>query len=261
MTENPASGFGRGVHVAFSWLTVAPLPQPRGDVDRVLGARVIAAVPMVGAVLGALLAALAWGLSSTSLPGLLIGVLCVAAGALATRGMHLDGLADTADGLGCYSDHERVRQVMRSGSVGPFGAATLTLTMLVQAVAIGGLAEQQAWWAIGFAVFLGRFAVVVACRRALPPAGPDGFGALVSGTQSWSIAVWTAAAAGVAVAISWLTASHTAWHAVAPLVAVAVFAWGFTAHCARRMGGSSGDVLGATIELSAALALILLLLG
>lgn len=256
-----------GLHLAVSWLTVLPVPQPPSSPDRTDGGRVIAAVPALGLLLGCGTAAIAFGLHHTALPALVIGALCAVFGALITRGMHLDGLADTADGLGCYGDPDRVRAVMRSGDIGPFGTAALVLTLLLQALAIGYLTGESRWYAIAFAIFLGRYAVVLACRRSLPAANADGFGALVAGTQRISIAVWSVVSAVFAVGAGWLDgpdgATRFDWGpAVRALIVVAVVALGayaFTRHCARRMGGTSGDVLGATLELSTTVALVALL--
>ncbi|WP_344784226.1 adenosylcobinamide-GDP ribazoletransferase [Gordonia caeni] len=257
----------RGLHLAASWLTVLPVPQPPSPPDRTDGARVIAAVPVLGLLLGCAAAAIAFGLHHTALPALVIGALCVVFGALISRGMHVDGLADTADGLGCYGDPERVRAVMRSGDIGPFGTAALVLTLLLQALAIGYLTVESRWYAIAFAIFLGRYTVVIACRRALAAANADGFGALVAGTQRTSIAVWTVLSAVLAVGAGWLDAPSGAgafdWvpavRALIALAVVSVGAYAFTRHCARRMGGTSGDVLGATLELSTTVALVALL--
>ncbi|MCF8589338.1 adenosylcobinamide-GDP ribazoletransferase [Gordonia liuliyuniae] len=250
----PASAMGRNpltaVHVAVSWLTVAPVPAPRVEMDRSTGGAVIATVPLVGALLGGVAAAAAYGLSRTELPDLLVGVLIVALLALTTRGMHVDGLADTADGLGCYGDADRIREVMRSGDVGPFGAATLAIVLGAQSVAFGALAADERWWQAGFAVALARVAVVYVCRAGLPPANSNGFGALVAGTARWSILVWTILAVGAA----WPLGTR----ALCAVAAVAVFSVAFSAHCRRRMGGVSGDVLGAVIELSTALTLVIL---
>lgn len=261
--DGPRTG---ALHLAASWLTVVPVPGPRSAPDARDGARVIAVVPVLGLIIGTLTAAIAFGLDFTELPHLVTGALCVVFLALITRGMHLDGLADTADGLGCYGDPDRVRAVMRSGDVGPFGAATLALALLLQTAAIGALAGDHRWFAIAFAVYLGRVTVVIACRRGLPSANPDGFGALVAGTARTSVVVWLLLATALAVGAGWLdplAAEFTVSAAVragAVLVAVSAFAYAFTRHCARRIGGVSGDVLGATLELSTTLALVLLLL-
>ncbi|MGB6244032.1 adenosylcobinamide-GDP ribazoletransferase [Gordonia sp. (in: high G+C Gram-positive bacteria)] len=241
------------LHDAFSWLTVAPVPQPRGDFDRCRGAAVIAATPLVGLCLGAIAAGAAFGLSHTRLPDVLVGTIVVALLALSTRGMHLDGLADTADGLGCYGDPARVREVMRTGDVGPFGAATLTLVLLGQALAFGTLSAEGRWSGIALAVFVGRIAVPIACRRGLPAANSNGFGALVADSQRVSLAVWPvlAIAGAVGTAIIDTPRDGAALITACLVTATALaFAWAFSRHCARRTGGITGDVLGATLELS-----------
>ncbi|NMO03373.1 adenosylcobinamide-GDP ribazoletransferase [Gordonia sp. TBRC 11910] len=240
----------RAVGTAFSWLTVFPVPSTHEAPDRRVGAAAITAVPVVGAALGALAACAALGLSYTRAPTLLIGLLVVGLLALLTRGMHVDGLADTADGLGCYGSPERVREVMRGGSAGPFAIATLVLVLGIDAVCVATLANDRCWYAIGFAVMLSRVAAVVACRWTLTPSSPDGFGALVAGSQRWSIVVWTAVALAVAYP------AGLAAMATVPVAAVAI--WWFSAHCARRMGGINGDVLGASIELTLAISLAVL---
>ncbi|ALG85191.1 adenosylcobinamide-GDP ribazoletransferase [Gordonia phthalatica] len=250
----------RGVHDAFTWLTVLPLPQPRGDFDRRRGGTAISAVPLVGVVLGTLGALIALGLSHTALPTTLTGVIVVVFLALATRGMHLDGLADTADGLGSYGDPDRVRTIMRSGDVGPFGAATLILVILGQSLAFGALADDGRWWAVATVVFVGRATVPVVCRRALSAANADGFGALVAGTQRWSVAVWSAIAIAAAVLVGLLDSPTAAVRAGVTVVVALGFAWAFSRHVSRRAGGVTGDVIGATIELVTALTAVGLLL-
>ncbi|GED98593.1 adenosylcobinamide-GDP ribazoletransferase [Gordonia crocea] len=238
------------VRLAVSWLTVAPVGTPRATIDRRAGAAVIAVTPLVGALLGGVVAGVAWGLSHTRAPELLIGILLVAVIALATRGMHLDGLADTADGLGSYGDPQRTRDVMHDGPTGPFGAATLVLVLMITAVCFTALVSDGDWYALGFAVAVGRLGAVIGCRRRLGPADSTGFGALVAGTQRWAIPVW----AGIAVAAAYPLGPA----GFAAVAVVALGSWVFTAHCARRVGGINGDVLGATIELSVAAALLAL---
>ncbi len=252
MAADHRTGPVTALRLALSWLTVAPVGTPPTAPDRRVGAAVIAVAPVVGALVGAAAAGAAFGLSHTRAPGLLIGVLVVALLALATRGMHLDGLADTADGLGCYGDPRRVREVMRDGSTGPFGVAVLIAATAVGAISIGALADGGAWYAIGFAVALSRLAAVVGCRWTLAAADSTGFGALVAGTQRWSLPVWIAVACAVAYPLG----------VRGPLAVAIVVAgsWAFTAHCARRIGGINGDVLGASIELSCAAALLVLVL-
>ena len=243
--------------LAFSWLTVLPVRGPE-DVDRHSAGRAIAFTPLVGLTLGGISAALLWVSIAAGLSPLLGGLIAVGASALLTRGMHLDGLADTADGLGCYGPPERAREVMKSGSAGPFGVATIALVLAVQAASLGQLAHQQLWWAIAVVPVVGRVSVVLACRRGTDASSPNGFGALMAGTQSnVAPALWVL----VAVAISVFARADHPWQG--PLVVIAVLALGTVAtrHCVRRFGGLSGDVLGAGIETTTALAAVGLLLG
>ncbi|MBT0565314.1 adenosylcobinamide-GDP ribazoletransferase [Williamsia sp. CHRR-6] len=238
--------------MAFNWLTVLPLPQPRTAPDRAAGAGAIAAAPVVGLALGGAVAGLAAALVHTDLPAIAVGTLMVAALALTTRGMHLDGLADTVDGLGCYGSPKRAREVMRSGSVGPFGAAALTMILLVQVVLFAALATDHRWVAIAAAVTVSRCAVVAACRTGLQPI-PGGFGALVVGTQRAAIVGW-----GLAALFAGLLVSDQWWRGPAAVALVAGWTWLITRHCARRFEGINGDVLGFVVETSCAAALLVL---
>ncbi|MFC4602202.1 adenosylcobinamide-GDP ribazoletransferase [Rhodococcus kronopolitis] len=249
-----------GLRLALSWLTVLPgLHDPdRLAPDRVAGGRAIAATPAVGVLLGAGAAALMWLWTTAGLDPALAGLLTVAALALLTRGMHVDGLADTVDGLGCYGDPARALEVMRGGGVGPFGAAALVVCLGAQALSFGALASAGQWLGLAAAVTAGRVAAVLACRRGLSAAAPTGFGALVAGTQSrWACAGWSLAllaAASAAVPGRW-------WQG--PLVVAAALGLTvlLTRHCARRFGGVTGDVLGASIEVTVTVVAVGLLLG
>ena len=245
------------LRLVFSWLTVVPVRGP-DTVDRDDARRAIGLVPLVGLVLGTATALVVWFCVVGGLPPLLAGLLGVGTHALLTRGMHLDGLADTADGLGCYGPAERALAIMKSGSTGPFGAATLVLVLGVQAVAMGELASRGDTLAIVVAAVAARCAVVIACRRSVSAANGNGFGALVAASQSpIAVTTWVlvALAAGL-LAVAGVPLQGVAAVAVA-LAAVTLLA----RHCVRRFGGLVGDVLGASIELTTAVVLVLCLVG
>ncbi|MGQ4600566.1 adenosylcobinamide-GDP ribazoletransferase [Nocardia sp. R6R-6] len=244
-----------GIRLAASWLTVLPVRGP-DDVARAAG-RAIGWAPVIGVLLGAgaagLLRVLTWAGASGSLAGLLV----VGALALATRGMHLDGLADTMDGLGSYGPPERARQIMKSGGAGPFGVAGIVFAIGVQALSFAALADAHRWLAVGIAVATGRVAVVLACRGIAAAAG-TAFGVLVANTQSALAATCWSAAAVAAAALA--VPDHPWLGPVAVAVALAGSAL-LVRHCARRLGGLSGDVLGAAVETTVALTAVVLSLA
>ena len=233
-----------GVRLAFSWLTV--LPMRVGHVDRTVAGAAITSAPLVGLVLGGAAAGLLLLLDLAGIEGLLAGFLVVAFLALVTRGMHLDGLADTADGLGSYRGADRAFAIMREGPVGPFGVVALVLTLGIQAAAIGD------WPELILAVTAGRVAIVMCCHG-VPPARPDGLGALVAGTQTVGAPVlWLI---GLLLTSPLADIAHPYKGPVAIALATGLVLL-VIQHVQKRLGGITGDVLGAASELATTVVLV-----
>jgi adenosylcobinamide-GDP ribazoletransferase len=243
---------GAGIRLACTTLTV--LPVRGGRVDRSAAAWAMSVAPAVGAVLGALLGGLLWLLRSAHAPAPVAAGLTVAAAALLTRGMHLDGLADTVDALGSYRRGDEALAIMRKSDIGPFGVAAIALTLLVQAGALTAVtpgAVVVAWAA-------GRLAIPLACRRGVPAARPEGLGALVAGTVPVPVVVLGAVlVAGAAAAAT----PGRPWQGSLAVVAAGAAVLLVTGHAVRRFGGITGDVLGAVVEVATTVALVCLSLS
>ncbi|MEV6929198.1 adenosylcobinamide-GDP ribazoletransferase [Dactylosporangium sp. NPDC051485] len=245
-----------GLRLALSLFTVAPVRASRLDRPAVRHAMLLA--PLAGALLGLVLGLAGRGLVLAGAAPLLGAAVLVALSLLLTRGLHVDGLADTADGLGSYAASDKALEIMKKSDIGPFGVAAIAAVLLIDAAAAASLLARPFWIgvaAVAAAFAAGRLGATVACRRGLPAARPEGMGALVASTVplAWLAVVTLVTAAATSLAFPWRGP-------LAVLVAVGV-SWALTTHARRRLGGLTGDVIGAAVELSTAGALIVLAVG
>ncbi|MFG2921038.1 adenosylcobinamide-GDP ribazoletransferase [Streptomyces sp. NPDC048305] len=253
-----------GVRFAFGTLTALPVRVSRWDRDTARAGMLCA--PLAGLAVGLLAAASGVLLLLGGAGPLLAAVAAVALPAALTRGLHLDGLADTADGLGSARPAEDALRIMKQSDIGPFGVVTLLLVLLAQVAALYELFGQG--WAVGavgtvVAAVTARLALTLASRRGVPPARPEGLGAAVAGTVPWpaALAVACAATACCAAAGALTGGGGTAAHLALAVLAGAGGAELMLRHCVRRFGGVTGDVFGALEETAATTALLALALG
>ena len=245
--------------VALSLFTAIPAGVG-GALDDDVAARAILWLPGVGLLLGGVGAGVmvAVGSLNATGPGRLLGAaLAVTAIAVLTGGLHLDGLADTADGLGSRRPAADALAIMRRSDVGPMGVAALVLVLLVQAAAVAAVPRLPlAAAAMVLAEVTGRVSVVIATSS--PAARPGGFGALVAGRTTAAERALTAAALACAVAAAGLTVGGPALVArgLAATLAGLLAGWLVQRTARRRLGGMTGDVFGAIIQLSAATVLL-----
>ncbi|MEU6729710.1 adenosylcobinamide-GDP ribazoletransferase [Nonomuraea wenchangensis] len=163
-----------GLRFAVGTLSVFPVRVER--VDRQVAGQAMTLAPVIGLVLGAV-AGLPLLLPVHPLLGaaLAVGLL-----ALLTRGLHLDGLADLADGLGSGKPADQALGIMKKSDIGPFGVMTLLLVLLAEVAALAGTGTGYA--ALVTACVAGRLALTWACRPRVPAARPEGLGAAVAGS-------------------------------------------------------------------------------
>ena len=225
---------------AVAFLTIAG----RGQAPQ---ARALWWFPVVGAGLGGILAAVHWG-AGEFWPPLVVGILVVAADLLLTGALHFDGVADSADGLLPHMDRDRRRAVMARPDVGAFAVVAVVVVVAARwaALSVDGVESLSlvAIWAISRTVV----AVVPAI---VPYARPQGLAApFVAGARRWLV-LWLAPAVAGLVLIEGVSGAGAAGAAVMVATGVVALAW-------RRLGGFTGDVLGAVIVVAETAALLVL---
>jgi adenosylcobinamide-GDP ribazoletransferase len=245
--------------VALSLFTIIP-----AGTDAEFGpgdaARAVRWMPAVGLLLGLAGAGVVFGVDAggTSGPRRLLGAaLAVALLALLTGGLHLDGLADTADGLGSRRPAQQALDIMRRSDVGPMGVAVLVLVLLIQVAALAAVPRVSlAAAALALAAVTGRVAVVVATGS--PAARPGGFGALVAGQTTTRDRALSVVLLGCAVTVAGLAAGGWALATCGLIATLAGLLAGELLRLVarRRLGGMTGDVFGAILEVSTATVLV-----
>jgi adenosylcobinamide-GDP ribazoletransferase len=244
-----------GLKLAFGTLTAIPVPAP-SHIDRPVAGRAMALAPLTQLPMVAALLLWGWAVRGLPVPPLLAAATALVALTLSTRAMHLDGLADTADGLSASYDRDTALEVMHRGNIGPSGVAAVALVLLVEAAALASLLTTGRGILLGcLSLLASRHLLAWACANGVPSARPKGLGATVAGTVHPGVA---GLAFVVLLGFSLLTAS---WAGLPLLSGPAVLggaALGGAAvihRAVRRFGGITGDVLGAVIEVSFAAAL------
>lgn len=236
----------RPLLIAVTFLTRVPVP-PLGRIgERETGASLVA-YPVVGLLLGAVLLIVA--AMTQPLPALLQASLIVGAWVALTGALHIDGLADTTDAwIGGAGSRERTLEIMKDPACGPVGVAAVVVMLLVKTAAVAALLE-TAWLAVPLAVVLGRCAVV-ALFVTTPYVRAGGLGAALAEYAPRKPAAVVAAlvAAGAVALAGWPGAGGFAL-AAAALIAVQHAS-------ARRLGGTTGDVAGASVEITETAALL-----
>lgn len=241
--------------LAVGTLTAVPVRPPRRVDRRTAGLAMILA-PLAVLPLGLAIAIIVYAAGRLDLPPLVAALLAVSAVVVGNRAFHLDGLADTVDGLAASHDRERSLAVMKTGTSGPAGVTAIVLVLGLQAAGlaavIGGPHALGGAILAGTAVCASRVALATCCARGVPSARPGGLGDTYTDTVAppvalllWLVAAGLLGIAGHAAGLAWWRGPLAV--AVALLV-VAVL----VSRAVRRLGGVTGDVFGAAVELALA---------
>ena len=237
----------RGLVAAVRFLTRVPLPGPETRAEDLSGA--VPWFPLVGACVG-LATAGTFTLSLRLWPATVAAALAVGAGLMLTGGFHEDGFTDAVDGLGGGWTRERVIEIMKDSRIGAYGAMGLWILLTLRWAALVALGLESLL-ALPFAMLCGRWSISV-LLRALPTVS-RGLAKEVHGQSGWSAPLLASLWLGAAVAGLWIGRRE-------PLLPTLLAALGMTAlwvvYLRRRMGGHSGDLLGAGCQLVEAAALL-----
>lgn len=234
----------RGLLAAIAFLT--RIPTPRGWARATDFARGLGFYPAAGLLIGLPVAGAGWG--AALLDPWLGALLALGLWVALTGALHLDGLADVADALGAaHGDRARLLAVMADPHIGSFGVVVLGLQLLAKLVLLHLLLPD------GFAILI---AIPAAARigpllwaRMLPPLKPEGLGAMIAQAATGpALALWSALLLGAGLLAP-------------PLLAAFAILPGFGLWARRRLGGMTGDVHGAGIELAETALLFAAVLG
>ncbi len=226
--------------IALQFLTRLPVPDLGETSDRDAG-RSVLYYPVVGLVLGLLLAAVNRLLHGA--PESLVAALLLVIWVLTTGGLHIDGLADSADAwVGGHGNRERTLAIMKDPRSGPAGVAAVVLVLLVKFAALEVILYRNAWPELVLVPVLGRVSVMI-LFVSTPYVRRGGIGEPMANHLPtggvWSVLLLTA----VAVLLT------TAWHGFIALAAVATLGYLLRRIMMRQIGGATGDTAGAFVEL------------
>ncbi len=222
---------------AFALLSRLPLPNHQGT-----GAASAWAWPLVGAVLGACGAALASGALWLGVTPGVTAVLVLALGAMLTGGLHEDGLSDTADGLFGGWTRDRRLEIMKDSRVGSYGVLALVLVTLARWSALTALLVYGDHWAALVATGAISRAPMALVMALMPNARGSGLSHATGRPAPGVAVVALGLATGLALAV-------LGWSALGPLVVAAGIMVVLSVVALRKIGGQTGDILGALQQL------------
>lgn len=252
-----------GVRLAWGTLTAIPGPPP-SRVDAGVARVAMASAWLVLLPLTLVVGLVGWLLAGALVPPVAAGLLTIGVLQLATNGIHADGLADTFDGLWSGRTPERALEIMRRGDIGPMGGTALIVVLGTEAILLGEILEEPRGWLLaGLALACGRLGLTLGTRVGVRPARADGLGQAMAGSVPTGLvaAVWLAAAVLGTLVASWPDEAYAWWAWPLGLGLGALGCLLLLARAKARVGGITGDVLGALVETTTLGVLLGLALG
>lgn len=234
---------------AFRFLTVIPLPIRREATAEEMG-RSVFYFPVVGLIIGLILAGLYWALGRL-LPDTVVNVLLLASTVLLNGALHLDGFIDTCDGLAGNKTAEERWRVMRDSRVGAFGVVGAVLLILGKYVTLSSVPDRLMWGTLLLMPVISRWAMAYAIT-AFPYARPSGLGTVFTKqaslrTGAAATAFTVAAAVGIA-ALAGISYPYVAAAVIVVAVWLVTVAWG--RYLKWKFAGLTGDSYGAINEVA-----------
>jgi len=222
--------------------------------------RAIGYFPVVGVVIGLILAGLNW-LLSLFLPSVVVNALLLVSLVVITGALHLDGFVDTCDGIGGHKAPEARWQIMSDSRVGGFGIIGAVLLLLVKYVSLNNVPETLLMATLVIMPVVSRWAVVYAIF-AYPYAKPSGLGRVLKQEAGWlRFTLATIVALGVAIGLArWANITYFYLVGLVIMVGIWVIVMAMAAYLKRKFSGLTGDTYGAINEVAEVGVLILVLL-
>lgn len=231
--------------------TLTVLPTGRFDTSPAAARVMIMVAPFAVLPLALLAGAATLAGRVLGAPDLIVGLLVVGLLVAGTRAMHVDGLADVADGFGGGWTPERARELLKRGDIGPMALVALVVSLGLQVVAVGELVrEPRGWLLVIGTVVLSRWAFALCCREDVPAMPGSDLGHALAGRLPTALAMLCVVGiVGGCALLGWY-AGESAWRgAQIGLAALVVVLW-LINRSKRVFGGVNGDVMGASIELA-----------
>ncbi|MDP3016156.1 MAG: adenosylcobinamide-GDP ribazoletransferase [Deltaproteobacteria bacterium] len=237
---------------AISFLTILPVGKSLSFGEKEL-ARSMAFFPLVGLVIGLLLA-LGYHLLPFFLPRPLVLWLTIGLLAFLTRGLHLDGFADTMDGLASGGSRQKILEVMRDSRIGAFGVIGLILLIGAKYLSLNHISNDLIVHSLILMTVMGRNAMVLVCYRSPYARSDGGLGkpfaenlgireVILASILSFGIVLWLTGMKGIVI-----------------FLGIGLFSFGYRFFFIKKLGGVTGDILGAANEVAELLCLLVLII-